>query len=79
MKLTFKNIGVFGVGLALILAGCSSSAKSSGTDSASDSGSGIHLDVGCMLDHVDKPSESFHYSYKYASGSAIMTGQQSLR
>ena len=55
--------------LALIVAGCSSSAKSSGADSASDGGSGIHLDVGCMIDRVDRASESFHYSYKYASDS----------
>ena len=55
----------------LAVCGCSSGAK--GTDgvqsSAGDSSSGIHLDVGCMLDRVDKPSESFHYSYKYASDS----------
>ncbi len=69
MKHTFNNIGVFCVGFALVLAGCSSSAKSNGSDSASDSGSGIHLDVGCMLDRVDKPSESFHYSYKFANDS----------
>lgn len=54
---------------ALILGGCSSSGKSNGADSASDSGSGIHLDVGCMMDRVNKPSESFRYSYKYASDS----------
>lgn len=53
--------------LALTVAGCSSSAKLNSADSASDSGSGIHLDAGCMLDRVDKASESFHYSYKYAS------------
>ena len=55
----------------LAVCGCSSGAK--GTEgaptSAGDSGSGIHLDVGCMLDRVDKASESFHYSYKYASDS----------
>ncbi|HEU5411719.1 MAG TPA: hypothetical protein VFU57_11920 [Candidatus Acidoferrales bacterium] len=67
MKLTLSNIGFVSTVLALILAGCSSSAKSNGADSTSDSGSGIHLDVGCMMDHVDKPSENFHYSYKYAS------------
>lgn len=67
MKLTLSKIGFASVALALILAGCSSSAKSNGVDSASDSGSGIHLDVGCMIDRVDKPSDSFHYSYKFAS------------
>lgn len=53
--------------LALIVAGCSSSAKSNSADSATDSGSGIHLEVGCMVDRIEKASESFHYSYKYAS------------
>src|SRR5690348_3443427 len=67
MKNTLGKIGLLSAGLALVLTGCSSNAKSSGSDSASDSGSGIHLDVGCMLDHVDKAPESFHYSYKYAS------------
>ena len=55
----------------LTACGCSSGAK--GTDeaqgSASHSGSDIHLDVGCMLDHVEKPTETFRYSYKYASDS----------
>jgi len=60
-------IGVLSAGLALIFPGCSSSSKSNGTDSAGDGGSAIHLDAGCMIDRVDKPSESFHYSYKYAS------------
>ena len=62
-------IGVISAGLALIFSGCSSSSKPNGADSASDSGSGIHLDVGCMMDRVDKASEAFHYSYKYASTS----------
>lgn len=65
----YKNviIRLLSAVLALIVAGCSSSAKSNSADSASDSGSSIHLDAGCMLDRIDKPSESFHYSYKYAS------------
>ena len=61
--------GLLSAVLALIPAGCSSNAKSSGGDSSSDSSSGIHLDAGCMIDHIEKPSESFHYSYKYASTS----------
>ncbi|MGH9730351.1 MAG: hypothetical protein ACRD4A_01525 [Candidatus Acidiferrales bacterium] len=62
-------IGLLSAGLALIFSGCSSSSKSNGADSARDSGSGVHLDAGCMMDRVDKPSEAFHYSYKYASTS----------
>lgn len=62
-------LGLLSAVLTLNFAGCSSSAKSSGADSASDSGSGIHLEAGCMIDRVDKASESFHYSYKYASDS----------
>ncbi len=61
--------GLLSATLALALAGCGSNAKSSAGESASDSGSGIHLDAGCMIDRVEKPSESFHYSYKYASDS----------
>lgn len=58
--------------LALLAAcGCSSGAKNAdgAQGSASNSGSGIHLDAGCMIDHIEKPSENFHYSYKYASDS----------
>lgn len=55
--------------LTLIFSGCSSSSKSGGANSARDSGSAIHLDAGCMIDRVEKPSEAFHYSYKYASTS----------
>ena len=68
MKHVFSTIGLLCAGLALLVAaGCSSNAKSNSGDSAS--GSGIHLDAGCMIDRVDKPSETFHYSYKYASDS----------
>lgn len=69
MKYTLIKIGFLSAGLVLILAGCGSNAKSTRADSASDSDSGIRLDAGCMLDHVDKPSQSFHYSYKFASDS----------
>lgn len=60
-----------GVAAVALLAafGCASGPKSDSSDSASGGGSGIHLDVGCMLDRVDKAPESFHYSYKYASDS----------
>jgi len=61
--------GLLSAGVALIFAGCSSSTKPTGAGSARDSGSGVHLDAGCMIDRVEKPSESFHYSYKYASDS----------
>ncbi len=52
----------------LLLAACSSSAGSKSADS--DSGSSAHLDVGCMLDHVEKPADSFHFSFKYADASS---------
>ncbi|MGH9728945.1 MAG: hypothetical protein ACRD4V_10195 [Candidatus Acidiferrales bacterium] len=56
--------------LALLVAsGCSSGPSSNGAGQASADGSSAHLDVGCMLDHVDKPTEPFHYSYKYSDSS----------
>ena len=39
------------------------------TDPAANAGSADHLDVGCMLDQVQRPAVPFHYSYKYADGS----------
>src|SRR5579859_2077478 len=58
------------VALALLVAsGCTSGAKSGGADTQDANGAGAHINVGCMLDHVEKPSEAFHYSYKYASTS----------
>jgi hypothetical protein len=60
------------VALALLAgSGCSSSAKSGGA-AAQDAGSGGgHIDVMCIGDRINSPTESFHYSYKYtdASGS----------
>ena len=39
-------------------------AEPSASASAAD-----HLDVGCMLDQVQRPAEPFHYSYEYADAS----------
>ena len=64
--------GLFLLSSLIFLAacGCSSGAKANGdSQTSADSSSGIHLEAGCIIDHVDKPSESFHYSYKYASDS----------
>ena len=35
-------------------------------DPVANASAADHLDVGCMLDHVQRPVEPFHYSYKYA-------------
>jgi hypothetical protein len=60
--------------LALLAAsGCSSSTKSGGADAqGADSAGGGHINVMCLGDRINSPTESFHYSYKYtdASGSA---------
>ncbi|HEV2224868.1 MAG TPA: hypothetical protein VGR84_17890 [Candidatus Acidoferrales bacterium] len=56
--------------LALLAAsGCTSGAKSGGADTQDADGAGVHIDVGCMLGRVEKPTESFHYSYKYSDAS----------
>jgi hypothetical protein len=58
--------------LALLAAsGCSSNAKSSGADAQGADSAGGHIDVMCLGDRINSPTESFHYSYKYtdASGS----------
>jgi len=51
----------------LTTCGCRSKAQSGSTESRS--GADVHLHVGCILDRVEKPTESFHYSYKYADAS----------
>lgn len=57
-------------GLALlILCGCSSAAKTTVGNGQDADSSSAGIDVGCMLGHVEKPTESFHYSYKYADDS----------
>lgn len=53
----------------LLLTGCGSSARSDSAESPGG-GSDAHLDVGCMLEHVEKPTESFHFSFKYADDSS---------
>jgi hypothetical protein len=58
--------------LALLAAsGCTSSGKSEGADARDASSGGGHIDVMCIGDRINSPTESFHYSYKYtdASGS----------
>lgn len=62
-------IGLLSAGLALIFSGCSSSSKSGGADTQDANGAGAHIDVGCMLGQVEKPTEPFHYSYKYSDAS----------
>ena len=67
----FRKPNLMCLAALVLLAACGCNSRAKGTDeaqsSATDSGSAIHLDVGCMMDRVDKPSESFHYSYKFAS------------
>jgi len=53
----------------LAVCGCTSGPKSDTANAQDADSSGAHIDVGCMLDHVEKPAESFHYSYKYADAS----------
>lgn len=51
----------------LIAIPCSCRSGARHADAAgADSASSAHVDVGCMLEQVEKPAASFHYSYKYA-------------
>lgn len=54
--------------------GCSSSAKPANADrqtqkANSDSSSDSHIDVLCIGDRINEPTEAFHYSFKYADTS----------
>ncbi len=51
----------------LTTCGCRSGERSGRAQSLR--GADAHLHVGCILDRVEKPTESFHYSYKYADPS----------
>lgn len=44
--------------------GCHSSLQSGKAESRRSAD--VRLHVGCVLDRIEKPTESFHYSYKYA-------------
>jgi len=68
LVLKFALVSVAALAL-LAASGCTSGTKSGGASPARESGSAIHLDAGCMIDRVEKPSEAFHYSYRYASTS----------
>ncbi len=51
------------------VSGCASGAKSDSANTQDAGSTGAHIDVGCMLGHVEKPTESFHYSYQYSDAS----------
>jgi hypothetical protein len=68
---TCRRAALLSAGMALlVVSGCSSNSKSGGADAQDSDNSTSHIDVGCILDHVEKPTESFHYSYKYADASS---------
>jgi hypothetical protein len=56
----------------LTLIGCSSSQSGSArqgfSDQAATEGAGPKIDTGCVSDHIDNPSEAFHYSFKKVEG-----------
>ncbi len=39
---------------------------------------GTHIDVLCMMDHINNPAEPFHYSYKYASGARSVNSEAEI-
>jgi hypothetical protein len=60
---------IFAAIVLMAAPGCNSGSKSGAAESRGNGDSTAHLEVGCILDHVEKPAESFHYSYKYADPS----------
>jgi hypothetical protein len=57
----------------LVSCGCSSGAKSGSADQDSaSSDSGGQIDVMCIGERINNPTESFHYSFKYADASGAM-------
>ena len=76
MTLQADDRGFLGSVLAVVAAlallsasGYTSGTKSGGAAAHDAASSDAHIDVGCMLGHVEKPSEPFHYSYKYSDAS----------
>jgi hypothetical protein len=55
--------------MLLAISGCSSTTKSDRVEPATSGNSGGHIDVMCIGDRIENPTESFHYSYKYADAS----------
>lgn len=56
--------------LALLAAsGCASSPKSAGAEGQGADTAGGSIHVMCVGDRINQPTESFHYSYKYADAS----------
>jgi hypothetical protein len=52
------------------LGGCASRPKSNGAEQGSGSDSAAaHIDVMCVGDRIEKPTEAFHYSYNYSDAS----------
>jgi hypothetical protein len=58
--------------LALLAAGCNSSANSTSSDDRSTTGAGSRIDVNCIGNHVANPPEAFHYSYKTTDGQNVV-------
>lgn len=61
--------------LAAVLTALPASCRS---DQPAEAAGETHLDVGCMLDHVERPSEAFHYSYKYADSSTQLDAEAAV-
>lgn len=64
-----QAIGLLIAGLLIAAPASCRSGGASASGAGTTEASAAHLDVGCILDRVEKPAESFHYSYKYADAS----------
>ena len=66
-----RGVGMAALGLALLATVACNSSKSSQSEEKSGVGekpaaaqSGPTLDLNCVIDHIQNPTEAFHYSYK---------------
>jgi hypothetical protein len=68
-------LAIFVIALMMSVLACSS--HSSAARASSSTGAN-HLDVMCMSDRIDNPSESFHYSFKYADSTNALEKQADI-
>lgn len=83
-KGTGITIRLLAAGLSLLIAsGCNSGSGAKDADAQAaaaadgDSG-GAHIDVMCIGDRINSPSEAFHYSYKFADASGWMDDEADI-
>jgi len=67
----WRQILLAAAALALLAGGCNSSANSTSEGEKSTTAAGGGIDVNCVGNHIERPPESFHYSFKSAVGGSV--------